>query len=286
MLLVVVLLTVGFADIPYSATVAAQDPETNATGLLYSHKMMPEFLKRADVHVIKVQKAFTAASTAGYGQDIIRYGLSLGGDFAMIDWRAVYNAHSGDYIVTGNGTAVTKSKADANMMEFELGANFEEFMKSRVYVLYHRDTGDDSTTTDKNEGYQSFFYDKHYNAGLMDVVGWGNLTDIALGYTMAPMDSTTVGLHYHMFSRTESRGAITAGLNGSDATSNVNTGANAKDKIGDELDLVATHNYDNGFSMTGRLGMFMPGDALKDTNNATPRSDTYTTVYVQAKMNF
>ena len=284
---------VRFAD--YTNTTAqnssSQDPEANSVGVLYAHKMLPEFMNRADVHVLKNTKSYTAAggtstTATEWGQDILRYGVSLGGDVAMIDWRAVYNAHSGDYIASGNGTAVSKVKSEANMMELELGANFEEFMKSRFYVLYHQDSGDDGSDATKNKTYDPYFYELHANAGLMDVVKWGNLTQLSVGYTMSPMDSTMVGLHYHMFSRTEARGAINAGLNGTSMTSGVSTAATAKDKIGDEIDLVATHDYENGFMMTGRLGMFMPGDALKDANNTTKHSDTYTTVFVEAKMNF
>src|SRR5690606_12681541 len=109
------------------------------------------------------------------------------------------------------------------------------FMKSRVYVLYHQDTGNDGSSATENSTYQSYFYSKHYNAGLMDVVGWGNLTDLAIGWTLEPVDATTVGLHYHMFTKTEEQGAITSGLNGAAALNGVTS---TKDEIGQEIDLV------------------------------------------------
>src|SRR5690606_38752743 len=138
------------------------------------------------------------------------------------------------------------------------------------------------STTDKDEGYDSFFYEKHANAGLMDIVGWGNLTDMAVGYTLQPTDATTAGIHYHMFQRTDGNAGITAGLNG-DAITSLNGTSDKKD-IGQEIDLVAEHTYDNGLIMTGRVGMFMPGDALKD--DTANNKDTYTAVYVQGKMTF
>lgn len=253
-----------------------QDAEANSVGLTYSHKTLPEFMNRADIHVIKNTKAFTSGAgtaAAQLGQDMLRYGVSLGGDVDMIDWRAAYNAHTGDYL----STASAKLDGAGNMMEAEIGGNFEEFMKSRVYVLYHQDSGDSDASDDKVETYDSYFYDKHYNAGLMDVIGWGNLTQISVGYTLEPMDATTVGLHYHMFSKTEEAGAYVTGINGGAITANDTT----KDELGQEIDLVGTHTYDNGLMVLGRLGMFMPGDALKPTHE-----DTYTTVFVEAKMNF
>ena len=36
--------------------------------------------------------------------------------------------------------------------------------------------------------------------------------------------------------------------------------------------------------MTTRLGMFMPGDAVK--NGSTGKDDTYTQVFVEGKMSF
>lgn len=267
---------VRFSD--YATSTIDQDPEANSYGFMYSHKALPEFLKRADVHLLKNEKSITTTLGGGandYGQDLLRYGISLGGDFAMIDWRGAYNAQSGDYVVSG-----VKHKGDSNMFEIELGANFEEFMKSRVYVLYHQDTGDDDATDTKEQKYSPFYYDLHSNAGLMDIYKWGNLTDIAIGYTMEPMDATTVGLQYHMFKKTKKGGSVSTGINGG----NFGTTDAAKDDLGSEIDLVSTHSYDNGLMITGRLGMFMPGDAY--ANTTTKREDTYTTAFVEAKMNF
>lgn len=273
---------VRFADyIDGIGTASDQDPQANAVGLTYSHKTLPDFLSRADVHVIQNNQSFIApGSTSSYGQDILRYGISLGGDVSLIDWRAAYNAHTGKY-VTAIAPSVTKVDADGHMYEIEVGAKFEEFMNSRVYVLYHQDSGDDGDATNGIDTYDPYFYSKHYNSGLMDVVYWGNLTDMAVGWTFEPADATTVGLHYHMFQKTDADGGVNSGLWGD----MIAAGGLAGDKdIGQEVDLVATHTYDNGLMVLGRLGMFMPGDALKD---GTPeRKDTYSTAFIEAKMNF
>jgi len=270
---------IRFAELSGVGTPSDQDPEANSVALVYSHKALPEFLKSAEVYVMHNTKSALGATDAQAGRDEIRYGLHLAGDTAMIDYRVNFGAHTGDKTYVG----ASKDKHEGMMYEAELGWNMEEFMKSRVSLYYHQDSGKNSHAAPgtKDEGYDAFFYDKHSNAGLMDIVGWGNLTDMAIGYTMVPMDTTKVGLHYHMFQKTDGNAAITAGLNG-DSVKGL-TGTDKKN-IGQEIDLVADHSYDNGLTMTGRVGMFMPGDALKDAT--ANNKDTYTAVYLQGKMTF
>lgn len=261
---------VRFAELAGVGTPTADDPEANSFGLSFDFKNLPEFLSTANVHVLQTKKD---ESGAGAGEDQLRYGLVLAGNAAIVDYKGNFEAHTGK---------LGGADREGMMYQLELGANFEEFMKSRVYALYHSDSGTSGT---KNETYDSFYYEEHANAGLMDVVGWGNLTQISVGFTMEPMDATTVGLHYHMFEKTEEGDAVNAGKNGGMFSVAGQTLKPTGTKIGDELDLVATHNYDNGFSMTGRLGMFMPGEVLKD---ATPTSqkDTYMTAFLEGKMTF
>jgi hypothetical protein len=120
----------------------------------------------------------------------------------------------------------------------------------------------------------------------MDIVGWGNLTDTWLGVTVKPMDTTTVGLAYHMLQKTESNDAVNAGEYGGALFAD---GTRAKSNIGDEVDLWAEHKYNNGLIMTARLGEFMPGSALKDdpdTVAVEKRTDSITQVMLEAKMTF
>lgn len=265
---------VRFAELAGVGAATDQDPEANSVALAYSHKILPEFLKAADIHVMKNTKSALGNTDATAGKDDLRYGVHLAGDVNMIDFKANYAAHTGDKTYVG----LANNKREGNMWELEVGANFEEFMNSRVYVMYHQDSGKNAgSTTQKDQLYDSFYYEKHENAGLMDIFAWGNLTDMAVGYTVQPADATTVGLHYHMFKKTEKASGYNTGLHGSKITANDTT----KDDLGSEIDLVATHAYDNGMMITGRLGMFMPGDALKPTHN-----DTYTAAFLEAKMNF
>ncbi len=263
------------------------DAEVNSMGLAFEFKSLPEVLNMVNVHVLynDADVAFSAnnAAVIQNGKAETRYGLVIGGETAGLDYKINYESHSGKVKTGTAGTgAVAESDREGMMYQVELGYSMPEMMNSRFYALYHSDSGTGTGTT-KNETYDPYFYELHSNAGLMDVVMWGNLTYISLGYTLEPMEDTMVGIHYHMFSRTETATGTTAGANG--GSLNLGANNNTKDKIGDEIDLTATHNYGDGFSVTTRAGMFMPGDYLKDAATIN-KGDTYTQVFVEAKMMF
>lgn len=261
------------------------DPEANNYGLSFDLKTMPAWLKMVNVHFIKTTKAVTpnAAGAAAVGQDITRYGVSVGGDVANFDYHATYAMSGGDF-----KTFAAKTKSDGNMMHFMLGYKFPEFMNSRVYAIYHSDTGNKSSTADKNETYDAYFYERHANAGLMDIVDWGNLTYYSIGYTLMPMDQMEIGLEYHVFTRSEKTSGNNRGVGGTQLTGLGSTlaapGDTTKNDLGSEIDLVATKKYDAGFQIQARYGMFMPGKAIKLNN--TNKADTISELFVEAKMNF
>lgn len=258
------------------------DPEANNYGISFDLKTMPAWLKMVNVHFIKTSKAVTpnAMNTANQlGQDITRYGVSVGGDVANVDYHATYASSGGDF-----KSFAGKIKSTGSMMHFVLGYKFPEFMSSRVYAIYHSDTGDKASTTDKSEAYDPYFYEKHGNAGLMDIVDWGNLTYYSIGYSLMPMDQMEIGLEYHVFTRTEKTSGNTAGINGTGITGLTTATDTTKNDLGSEIDLVATKKYDAGFQIQARYGMFMPGKAIKLNNG--DKDNTISEFFVEAKMNF
>jgi hypothetical protein len=263
---------------------------------------MPEVIKMVNVFAIQdvgdgtYDVAASGSDPAITGTDSVndlRLGASAGFAFSMIDLNATY------VNVTGKSTDMDDKHAvvagattddEQTMMQAEVGANLPDIMGLRFFLGYHQDSGTKdptAATTTKNKTYSPYFHEMHENAGLMDIVDWGNLTDMWLGATMKPMDSTTVGLAYHMFKKTEKTDAVNYGIYGDALSANATVD---KDQIGDEIDLWAEHHYGNGLVMTARLGYFMPGDAFGADPSATPawgkRDDAITQVMLEAKMNF
>ncbi len=265
------------------------DPKHTAYGLSFDLKSMPDWMKMMNAHVIQDNSDATPAATgapvgttvqSSDAQKVLRYGVSAGFDFGPVDVKAMYAGQSGDYrkIDSTNGDK-TSLDAKGMMYQAEVGFKLDSFMGSRFFALYHMDSGDSNAADGSADQYDPYFYELHGNAGLMDIFGWGNLTQMSLGWTMKPGDMTDAGLTYNMFSMTEGKGTINYQRFGS-----LGQGGNTDDKLGDEVDLWAEHRYDGGLSTLLRLGYFMPGDRFD--NSTSKQDEAILHVAVEAKLTF
>ena len=261
---------VQFAE--FGTATGSSDDESNSLGLSVDFKSLGDFLKMANLNVFSVKKDVNGGASAD-GRDELRYGLTLGGDTMGLDYRATYASHSGDVEDDATGD---ESDRSGNMIDVEVGYTLADVKNLRFYLYYHQDTGDSDSTDDKSEAYDSFFYEHHKNGGLMDRINWGNLTHTAAGVTLDATDDIKVGLHYHIFTKTEKDDM---------ATDTVGSFAEAsyvadEDAIGDEIDLVVDKSYGENFNMRLRLGQFNPGDAISSD------ADSQTDIFLQGTMTF
>lgn len=275
------------------------DSEVNYYALMLSFKELPDFLKNANVFALQIngdagQGGGTFApsvSAAGGSWGLTTYGLGLGGDVSMIDYGvdvAMQNGKQKSVLAGGTDTTF-----EGTMFNLEVGANFPEFMKGRFHIGYHMDSGNDSTTTDKNKAYQPLFYDMHKYAGNADIWGFGNLTDITVGLALTPMEATTVGLDYHMLTRTTEKAAATELSNGFSNRFMVPTGTfsaatpttNTEKGLGTEIDLWAKHDYGSGFSMLANISLVSLGNYYKPTGYNGVNTSAYQFA-AQAQYNF
>lgn len=267
---------------------SVSDPEVNSYGLNVDWKTLPEFLKMVNLHVIQVNvdsdNSGTLATPPGAvpKESRMRYGLVVSGDAMNVDYRLTYAAHTGKYS-NYPGATETSTDREGSMIDAELGYRLPDWMNSRISFLYHTDTGDkDGVTDNKLTTYDPYFYEKHDNAGWMDIYLWGNLTYMQLRYTMDIMDDLSFAAQYLIFSQTEKTGSTTPGTNsflsGAAATAATATTENA---LGTELDLAVAKKYEGGLTITARAGMFSPGAEYASTN-----SDAYTQLFLEGKMAF
>lgn len=277
----------------------ATDPELVYYGVSFDVKNLPDFLKMANVHVLQENRDEyqTTSTTDVRGLNLMRYGITLGGDTHNFDYRATYAGLSGKLKNTYSGVNPEEINWTGSMIDATVGYTFGEFMNARIGATYHQDSGDDDTnTTAGSDGakdlktYQPFFYERHKNAGQMDIIGWGNLTYWDFQFTIEPMEKLTAGLNYLIFSRTQASRAsdgvfaesmsstahasfttTSPMLGGTTAATNTTgTFSNNEKDIGTELDIYATQKYDNGASITARYGLFTVGEHLKKTAAASP----------------
>jgi hypothetical protein len=301
---------------PATSGAANSDPEADAYGLSFDLKRMPEWLKMVNIHVIQNSKdntpgafysaAYAADPTSRMGQNILRYGLALGGNAGMFDYKADVAGMNGNYYCGGSiatGCASTGGvqalSASAMMAQGELGLNFPEFMKARVFAKYHYDSGDSDTAANQTsvKAYDPYFYDRHAGSGNMEVIGWGNLTFYTAGLSVMPTDQTNVTLQYYYFQKTESAGRMNPGRFGDMMAFT----SDQDDNLGQEVDLIAEHKYDGGFAIMTSVGLFMPGSSVKNGLAEDPagqlmtaggflpsvtRDAMFTQVMVQGKMAF
>ncbi|PIT99758.1 MAG: hypothetical protein COT74_08200 [Bdellovibrionales bacterium CG10_big_fil_rev_8_21_14_0_10_45_34] len=244
------------------------DAESVYYGIIFDAKNLPDALKIASLHILQKNTDTGAAGNAKENQT--RYGITLAGDVSGFDFRGTYAGHTGKVTAPASTTDVDRN---ASMFDLGLGYTAAEFMNARLGVTYHQDTGDDSTTPNTNEGYDSFHYYRHGNAGMMDYLRWGNLTYFDVAFSIEPWEGGKVGANYLVFSRTSDKGGVftntTAGNSTSAVQSTTPTIANGSLKsgekaLGTELDLYVSHNYNNGMDITARYGMFTVGEAIKN----------------------
>jgi hypothetical protein len=291
----------------------SSDPEADAYGLSFDLKKMPEWLKMVNVHVIENTKANTpgafyspvlaADPTPRMGQNILRYGLAISGAASMFDYKLDAAGMNGKYYCSGGfatgcssmTAGATGVDASGYMAQAEFGVNFPDFMKARIFAKYHYDSGDKDPITSQTsvKAYDPYFYDRHAGSGNMEVIGWGNLTFYNVGVSAAPTDQTNVTLQYFYFQKSEKGGRVNPGRFGEMMYF---TSPNSNN-LGQELDLMAEHKYDGGFSMFASVGLFMPGTAVKNGRgedivavanslSADTRDSLFTQFMVQGKMSF
>ena len=190
---------VKFADYTSAESAGVNDAERQSFGLSFDLKAAPDFLSMVNLHAIQTRadettNLFNNTTVTNpvnqYGVDTLRLGFVLAGDTVGFDYRATYSTVSGDLTcrLTSCNTSVFPTgdlTVEMNMMDVEFGYTLADLMNTRVYVLYHSDSGSSTTDTANRDykQYSSFHYNKHGNAGLMDIFKWGNLTYTQFGLT-------------------------------------------------------------------------------------------------------
>lgn len=234
------------------------DPEHNSYIISASLKNLPEVMKTANLVVVQSNSDALSATNnlggaANQSSSLQHIGLDLSGNLVGLTWGAAAGFQSGKH------EGGVNRDISASMFDLTLGYSMPETMGLNVWAGYHQDSG---TKGAKDETYKSLFYNIRENGGNMDIVRWGNLTTARLGLSLMVMEKTQVGAEYLMYSKTAKQGATTFGP-AWNATGNV-TSVNDS-TIGNEIDLWASHKYDNGFIMSANLGMFAPGAAMKNS---------------------
>jgi hypothetical protein len=255
-------------------------------------KNLPEAIKTANLHVVQISKDASSPDVANGvtgSQNFQHIGLALDGELVGFTYKFDGAFQTGTFNnMTTAANPALPSNISATMFDISAGYHRAETMGLKVTANFHADTGANGTSS---AAYQPLYYDGHSYAGLMDVVGWGNLTYYDLTASIMPMEDFEVGAGYYMFSRSNSGDTTTnpfAGGRYANSVGGLGTngigGFSSDSAIGSEADVWAAKTYDSGVKVGLRYGAFMPSDFMK--NGTVARSNTIQEVMAQGSMAF
>ena len=246
----------------------ATDPERNFYGVSADARNLPVFVKSLNVHAFQVNSDPITDSSSSRGRDNWQhYGLSMAGEYGHFGYH-LDGAYQTGYlgILQAASTTPFSHNLSANMIDVEVSYQVPDWLSFKVAVGGHRDTGSDESSTTRT--YQSLYYDQHFFAGLMDVVGWGNLTYANLIFTIAPREEFVLGLAGYLLSRTQTASGAAFGDRYASLTAaqSASEFAGSRSLIGTELDGFAEKTFEGNFKLDGHASVFIPGAYLRDGN--------------------
>lgn len=247
------------------------DPESDFFGTSVDFKGMPEIVKHLNLHFLQTNTDDSAV-TGGASVEELRYGLTLGGQAAGFSYSATYERHSGNSKAAG-----VESDTSGSMIDIMAKYDLPEIYGLFLLAGFHTDSGDDNAADTDVETYNSFFYDRHANAGLMDVLVWGNLSYYYFGFGATVMDFD-VAVTYYSFTQTEKNATTNFGIHGSSLTS---SNSATEDDLGSEIDVSLATTFDSGMKAGFRWGMFSPGSEF-----VAPNDETHSQYVFEVAMDF
>lgn len=304
-------------DLGYQSANGNSDVDILMYGLNLGFKSLPDFLKKLDIFLLSAQGDASTGAVAGAAPLLAMPGLSttnnggsqtgswnimtygLLGKIETSGWDFTVNAAFQSGKIKSTTTTVGDMTFGGNAMDFRLGYTFAEFMKARVFLGYHADSGQDktATTVTSNNAYQPLWYDvaKYSAAGIW---GMGNLTDIVAGIALNPSDETTVGVDLDIASRTTANDNATlipaaqgnffnpaANFTSANQYNSAAGNSNSNTSLGTVITAYAKHDYGHGFHMMANVQFLTLGNYYKPASATQAASSAYG-LNLEAKYNF
>lgn len=205
-------------------------------GFFLDIKSVSDYIDHFNAHVAYLDTSFFK----GESKKISRYGLGLEGTINPMN--LIYTL-----VAVGHGSGF-RFKLEENMYHFQLSYFYPEFFNSKIFVGYHTDSSH----------YEPWLYDRHENAGLLDMFLWGNLTYYFLGLSSSVTDLVDIQVLFYDLSSTET-GLIQMGYFGSllDAGGKNSISVDHKN-LGRELDVRLKTRFSKSFEVHLLTGIFIP----------------------------
>ena len=200
--------------------------KSRSLGAVVDIQALPEFFKKIQLKIMYLSHGKSAQQGA-------RYGLTAEGLRGGIDYSLT---------LMGQEKAFTFSPQEG-LVDFEAGWSIPQWLDSRIFVGGHSDT----------KNYDPYFYNRHSSSGLMDMVEWGNLTYLLMGFeVLLPKDIEAEFQFLHF--RRSSKGAFHPGFRGALFFKE----PFSEGVLGHEADLSLIKSFRSGFEIQFLGGLFFP----------------------------
>ena len=203
-------------------------------GFFLDIESVSDYIDYFNAHVAYLGDSFFE----GESKKISRYGLGLEGTISPFDLAYTF-------VAVGHGDGI-QFKPKENMYHFRMSYSHPEIFNSKIFVGYHIDSSQ----------YNPWLYDRHENAGLLDIFLWGNLTYYFLGLSGSVADLFDIQISFYDFSLTE-KGPIQMGYFGS-LIKEKNKTFLKYPHSGQELDVQLKKQISKDFKFHLLAGLFVP----------------------------
>lgn len=210
----------------------------------------------------------------GQLEKTMRYGVNARATLYRANVRGSY--------ITERGSDSDDITVSSSMMDVEMSTLIRLSSLGRhsinIFAGYHSDSG---ASEDSSRAYDGFLYDRHNNAGHMDLFEWGNLTYFKVGteVTFATKIPLIAKIQYHKFSKTEEGSSDLVGL------SNQLDSVDGNESLGSELDISISTNYGGFLNVSLVYGMFSLGDGLQFVDTSRD-ADKLSQFWLQTELTF
>ena len=133
--------------------------------------------------------------------------------------------------------------------------DFDSEVQPYIGFEYNYASGDDDTTLDKDEAFDPLFGSTSDYLGIMNIVGWTDVTALRFAGGFTPTDGLDVSAEYFLFTRSEDNGG--------------------EDAIGSEIDVKLDYMLNDDVDLEGGFGMFSFDDALAPSTKNIVRPTTW-----------
>lgn len=168
-------------------------------------------------------------------------------------YNMTYVKSFGDYITS-------KGSVDIDGYGFHLDAGYHfKPIHTKIGLGYTYASGDDPATNDR-ETFDAVFgaSDKYY--GRLNLMSWSNLKDYEIFAMIKPFKKTKVKVEYHAFYADEP----------TNKWKSYTIPTMKSDKYGEEIDIVANHQYNKKINIQIGLGYFKSSSYIKEATLTNP----------------